>query len=143
MAEVTLFLRIDDLEKQILVEMDGVAREHLIEQGTKVKKEIVRLIHERAEVNTPGGLADSISGEVFPQDLGDHTWQGVVSSDSDHALFFEEGTGLFGPRKSFIFPRAGKFMIFRHRKLGRVVYAQKVSGQPGKHPFRDGLEAVR
>lgn len=139
MAQVTFNLNVDRFEREVLIEIfEGPAFEYTIALGKRVKARTQELIRERAEENTEGGLADSIFGTV-PERDAELGWTTSISSNLEHAIWFEEGTGLFGPRNAFIRPRLAKAMVFRHRQLGRVVYAQKVKGQEGKHPFRDAM----
>lgn len=140
MAEVFARIDTDRMEKAVYVYMQGVTEEQTVAAGKAVKAEIVSLIRERADVNSEGGLADSIYGQPFFD--GPNEVDVIVASDLEHALWFEEGTGLHGPRSQYIFPRAGRFMAFRPRGSAATVFAAKVQGYEGRHPFRDGLKAV-
>jgi hypothetical protein len=142
-AEVTATLDIDRVENDVRIYLSDVSRDYVLGKGKELKAEVQRLIRERADVSTPGGLADSIVGDLF--DEGGDAWGVHVSADAEHedvALWFEEGTGLFGPRATYIVPRTHAFMWFRPRGAARNVRAIRVQGQEGKHPFRDGLQNV-
>jgi hypothetical protein len=137
MATVTWHLDVNRFTNDIQIFMAGVAEEDVERRARAVHAEVVRLIRQRADENTQGGLADSVRGEVNIDGPNDVT--ALIYSDAEHALWFEEGTGLYGPRGSMIFPKGNKAMSFIPRGLSTRVYAFKVRGQPGKHPFHDGL----
>jgi hypothetical protein len=140
-AEVELsILNLDRMDREIGVYVEGVGQDYMLEQAVRVKNAIVDLIRQRADVNTEGGLADSVYGE--PTFVGDERLEASIASDSDHALIFEEGSGIHGPQGAYIFPAFQTNMIFTPRGMTRRVFAQRVQGQPGKHPFRDGLNEI-
>ena len=143
MAEVTFSLDIDRVENDVRIYLSEVSREHILEKGIELTNDVRRLIRERAEVNTPGGLADNIEGELFDEDgeaWGVHVK--ALPGFEEQLLWFEEGTGLFGPRGTYIVPRTHAFMWFLPRGAARHVRAIRVEGQEGKHPLRDALEAI-
>lgn len=149
MAVVTYVFRADELEQELLVEMAGRVHDEVLVTSLQVMRRVQNLVRQRADVNTPGGLAASIKRTIIPADDPEDDILAIVYSKKEHALWFEEGTGIFGPRKSFIFPKYHKMMIFRPRagtrapsSLVKFAWAAKVEGQKGKHPFRDGLNQV-
>jgi hypothetical protein len=151
LAVVTYVFRADDLEQELLVEMAGRIHDEVLIESLNVQERIEALIRSRADVNSPGGLASSVRRRIIPADDPEDDVLAVIFSDKEHALWFEEGTGIFGPRRSFIFPRFHKLMVFKPRgqvygrkasKMRGFVFASKVEGQKGKHPFRDGLNQV-
>jgi hypothetical protein len=141
-AVVRYNFRIDELERAVLVELTGVVDEEVLERGKQVKEQVQHYARERSAVNTEGGLADSIRGEFYAMESPDDEALAIVLSDAPHALAVEEGTGLHGPRSAYIFPRGPRPMFFVPRGMSKPVVAFKVQGQPGKHMFRDGLQAV-
>jgi hypothetical protein len=54
-----------------------------------------------------------------------------------HNLWVEQGTGIYGPHRTEIVPVQAPFLVFYSKKLGHMVHARKVKGQPGKWMFRD------
>lgn len=138
MAKVTYVFRVDDLENALLIELEGTTEAEVIRQGVNVKERIQALIRQRA-INGGEKLASSVYGQVADFYDDDQTFTAVIASDLPEALWFEEGTGLFGPRKSFIFPRHAKYMVFKPYGKSRSIFAVQTRGQKGKHPFRDGL----
>lgn len=142
MATVTFNLRIDRIENAVIGELmgaGGIMHDDMLRRAKAVKYEVENNIFFAAEVNSPDGLATSIVGETFRED--EDEWSAIIFSEKDHALWFEEGTGIHGPRNRPIFPR-GKFMIFKPRGVGHVVYAKQVEGQIAHHPFRDAIDAA-
>ena len=139
MAVVRYNYRVDRFEAAVLVELEGLVEDEVKGYGIRIKESIQGLIRERAAESSEGGLADSVRGTIVQED--DDTWNAIVFSDEEHALWFEEGTGVHGPRQQPILPR-GKYMMFTPRGLSSRVIAYKVQGQPAQHPFRDGLAKV-
>lgn len=141
MAYVTYSLDIDrDIERDVRIYMEGVTREQVEGYATAVKAEVKSIIRERALAPT-GELAGSIMSTVYDDDFDDAI-SAVVYSDLPQALWFEEGTGLHGPRSQWIMPRSHKFLWFVPRGKNTAVRASKVEGQKARHPFRDGLGRV-
>jgi len=44
-----------------------------------------------------------------------------------YAIYQEEGTGLFGPRHAYIYPKRAKYLAWKS-KTGKMVFAKKVKG---------------
>ncbi len=140
MAEITFNLDIDRVENDVRLYISTVARDTALDLGKELKTKVQNNIITRAKESTlPGGLADSVYGDLF--DEGD-AWGVHVASDLEHALWFEEGTGLFGPRGTYITPRTRPYMQFTPRGQTRKVRAIRVKGQPAQHPFRDALDSM-
>lgn len=79
---------------------------------------------------------------------------GSVGSDLDYARYVHEGTGIYGPRRQFIYPRNGQYLVFEvKRPVGPlpkgkriaargsrpVVFARKVRGTPPSPFLVSGL----
>lgn len=60
-------------------------------------------------------------------------WKVIVRNLYEDTIFlwWEQGTGLWGPHKDFIYPVSAK--LFRFEKEGKVHYRPWIRGQPGKH----------
>lgn len=56
----------------------------------------------------------------------------MIFPTSGYAVFIEEGTGLYGPRKSYIMPKRAKVLAFKVN--GKMVFAKKTRGQKA-NPF--------
>lgn len=56
----------------------------------------------------------------------------MVWPSAGYAVFVNEGTGLYGPRKDFIRPKRAKVLAFK--KGGKMIFAKKVKGQKA-NPF--------
>lgn len=77
-----------------------------------------------------------------------------IGSDKEYAQYIHEGTGLFGPKRAWIYPVHKKFLKFESKgtfgpvragqgRAGRggIVFARRVAGVP-KNPFLvEALEA--
>lgn len=100
-----------------------------------------------------GHLRNSI--QVTPPAPAGTRTVAAVFSPLHYAVFVHEGTGLYGPRRAWIYPRKGRFMVFQVKRpfgpmpkgkrrpaVGRrpVVFARRVRGQAPSPFLRHGLE---
>lgn len=80
---------------------------------------------------------------------------GSVYTDVPYARFVHEGTGIYGPKRAFIYPKRGQYMVFessgafgpvrksgRRKGRGNVVFARRVRGSPPSPFLVQGLEAA-
>jgi hypothetical protein len=143
MVSVTYNLRIDRVENAVVGELmgaGGIVHDDILRRAKNVKFQVENNIYLRAKKNSANGLARSIEGETFRED-GDE-WSAIIYTNKEHALWFEEGTGLHGPLNHYIFPRFHKAMIFvPYGKTSRV-YGAKSEGQEAHHAFRDAIDAA-
>lgn len=93
----------------------------------------------------PGHLRASIEQKitVVYADRGRIVYESGCETNVDYAIFVEDGTGLWGPRRAKyeIKPkRPGGWLRFRDQKTGDVIFAKRVMhpGSPGQHMFAIG-----
>jgi len=97
-------------------------------------KEVASLILETEKKEAPigsykgGNLRRSIEMKLF--NIGAMIGPG---KSANYALYVHEGTGIFGPKGSYITPKKAKMLAFRGRD-GRMVFAKRVAGQK-PNPF--------
>lgn len=72
----------------------------------------------------PGG----VGGGGYWEAAAGVTRSTMHGPDDDPAIFVYEGTGLFGPFKRLIVPRAGNLLVFIDK--GHKVFTRHVKGQP-------------
>ena len=60
-----------------------------------------------------------------------------------YALWVEVGTGIYGKRKRPIRPKKGKFLVWRDKKTGKLIFAREVRGRPATPFFRPAIESNR
>jgi hypothetical protein len=139
-AVITYNIRkaVDDIESAMLVELSSVTQDYLLIKSLAVKNAIKDLIDERA-IEPTGQLKGSVQRDIDEDEDG---WSAIVYSDEPHAIWFEEGTGIHGPRRAYIFPRSAQFMWFKPYGMNSKVRAMRVQGQEARHVFRDGLRRV-
>jgi hypothetical protein len=56
-----------------------------------------------------------------------------------YGLYQEEGTGIYGSRHAYIYPKRAKFLAWK-AKTGEMVFARKVKGVMGKWYMKKGSE---
>jgi hypothetical protein len=100
-----------------------------VERAAASVRDTARDIVRRERFDT-GALAQSI--QVY-WDFGAADPTCTVGSDLEYAGFVEEGTGLYGPRHSRIYPRRARVLRFRPKGGGAFVFAPSVAGSPGIH----------
>lgn len=143
MAELTWEFNFDAFERNISMQIFDGTEEQVTVLGKRIAARTKQLIEQRAQRTTPGGLADSVRGSVDSDNAG-LTWDVIVTSDMEHAIWFEKGTGVFGPRNAFITAPSGGAMVWYDRHfISRKIVAFKVEGQPGKHPFEDAFKETQ
>lgn len=140
MATVYYNLRVavDDIESAIIAELQSVTRKEVEEKTIKVQDAVKDILKERTK-EPSFRLAHSIKTDIDTDEDGTN---GLVYSDVPYAVWVEDGTGIYGPRKALIFPKHSPFMQFIPYGMDRKVRAWKVRGQEPKHMFRDGLRRV-
>lgn len=69
-------------------------------------------------------------------------FEGTIGSNVEYAKYQEFGTGIYGPRHAMIFPKRGRFMVFKG-KSGKMVFARQTRGVRPKHFMKKGLLAVQ
>lgn len=107
---------------------DKDQEEFLRQINERVHRAVLKA-HAKVVENTPvdeGDLRRSITVER----LSDNEW--VIGSNSDIALFLEEGTGIYGPMKKPITPVNAKALSWIDQN-GERVFAKSVKGIK---PFR-------
>ncbi|RMD67350.1 MAG: HK97 gp10 family phage protein [Cyanobacteria bacterium J149] len=67
---------------------------------------------------------------------------GKVYSKLEYARYQEEGTGIYGKRKTPIVPKRAKYLRFK-TKSGKIVYARKVRGTKPKYFMKKGLKYLQ
>lgn len=91
-----------------------------------------------------GQLADSIGADPWQEEATRFT--STIRATAPYARFQNDGTGIFGPTGSRIYPRKpGGVLAFDWPAAGGVVFARSVQGSPGTHFFtgEDGREMER
>jgi HK97 gp10 family phage protein len=93
---------------------------------------------EEAPVDTTN-LRKNIKYEV---NAGADEAKVFVDEKIEYARFQEEGTGLYGPKHAFIYPKKAKFLSWVG-KDGKRVFARRSSGTRPKEFFKKGAEELK
>jgi hypothetical protein len=86
-----------------------------------------------------GELADGISHT--PPVLVGALVMCEIRSAVSYSRAQDEGTGIYGPRATRIFPTTAKALRFDWPAAGGVVFAKSVAGAPGRHFFHEPMPA--
>lgn len=162
MARVTLEFRPDELTRKLrgnLMLPDGIVRKDAQRRARNVRNKSRELARTRSRGST-GRLPRSIQYTTAVE-IGSDRVLAQVGSNLPHAIWTEQGTGIYGPHHTPIVPRTHKYMKFRsntiassrsrpHRRFslanptqGRLFLLPRVKGQPAKHYLRDAMPAAR
>lgn len=120
----------------LLKRIDGVSIDNMLRGATE---EASDYLHSKVLANTPvdkGDLYRSIT--LSPIEYRGKTLRVTISTKGiKHAMWVEEGTGVYGPKHTSIVPLKSPLLVFFWKKTGRWMYMSSVKGQPGKWMFRD------
>lgn len=111
---------------------EGIAEDIMRELGIEVEVSMAEMVNE-ARKNAPnvkGILADSISSGA---EVSGNQIRGKLWTYSGYAAPVEFGSGLWGPKSDYIYPKKAKMLAWR-TKSGEWVRAKRVKGQPPQ-PF--------
>ena len=74
-------------------------------------------------------------------------WRGLpaarIGSPVWYARLVHEGTGLFGPKKRKIMPKAKKALRFKPKGSAQIIVRRSVAGMVGNPFLKDALSAAR
>lgn len=108
---------------------DRLVMSALTNSTTRTQSEI----RKRARHRT-GTLQRSVLGEItFPS--------AEVAVHEKYGIFWEEGTGIYGPKGEPIRPKQAKALAFT--KGGQLIFAKSVKGMRAQPFFKPGVEAAR
>ncbi len=97
---------------------------------------------DQVEANAPrrtGELAGSVEiGRAVPTGSGAQCSATVTAR---HAVWQEEGTGIYGPSGTPITPKSGRVLRFDWPSAGGVVFATRVAGSPPTHFWTRAVES--
>lgn len=120
MSEISIYVDSSEIRKAI-GNIEGA--DEVVEE---LKAEGAALVQYRMYQNAPKFttfLARSIVMRFYPDGF-------EVLPTAFYTLFVERGTGLFGPKRSLIFPKKAK--VLRWFSFGKPIFAKYTKGQWGK-----------
>lgn len=65
----------------------------------------------------------------------------TITSAAPYSQYQDEGTGIYGPAGTRIFPRTAKVLRFDWAAAGGIVFARSVAGAPGTHFWSEPMPA--
>jgi len=124
--------------REFLTSPAGPVYQFIDDKAQKVRDAAKRYAPEQS-----GDLRGSIDYQMFVNNLTVYAW---VGSRLPYAIFVHEGTGIYGPRHSMIYPQRGRYLVFTpssgmgswgqaapgaDHPAGGKVFARAVRGMPG------------
>ncbi len=92
-----------------------------------------------AKRNAPAASGDMASKIQSGIKVTRRTIAGMIWAKSP-AAHVEFGTGLWGPKKDYIYPKEKKVLMWRDGKTGAKIFATKVKGQPPQPFMKPALD---
>lgn len=102
-----------------------------------------RLVENKAKQLCPvdtGRLRSSIHHDEAVTESGEPVAR--VYSDVQYAMWVHEGTGIYGPRGTRIYPKNGRFLVFTPKGSSRKVFARSIAGMRGRPFLVDAMAAA-
>lgn len=123
---------------------DGGVAKDMLRRALRVEGAAKKNLNEQPRRIDTGRLRASITHELR---LG-RTWIARVGTNVTYALYVHEGTGLYGPRHTYIRPVNRKVLRWVNKDGGKsgkggYTYSMKSSGFPGNPFLRNALKAIR
>lgn len=66
-----------------------------------------------------------------------------IGTNVKYAMWVHDGTGLYGPRHTYIYPKVKRYMRWRPKGGTGFVYARRTKGMRGNPFLTDALEHTR
>lgn len=134
MAEVTFELRLDHGGIEAMLRgPEGAVAGDLRRRGNRV----LNRAREEAPVAT-GALRQSLRLDMVSEN---GVPEARISSALQYSVYVHEGTGIYAGR-GYIYPVAARFLVWRSRETGELVFARRVRGQPPNPFLKRALEAA-
>lgn len=132
---MAIYVKIDQADlNNMLTSTTGIVGQDIYKRAKRVEAKAKRL----TPVNT-GRLRASI-GTTLTKVNGEVTAR--VGTNVKYGKWVHDGTGIYGPRKTPITPKGGKFLVFTPRGSKDVVFARSVRGMRGRAFLKDALSAA-
>jgi hypothetical protein len=93
---------------------------------------------QKAAPHNTGALIGSITYKI--EGIGKEV-VAKVGTNTSYARYQEEGTGLYGPSRSPIYPQTARVLAWQSG--GVMAFARSVRGVQGKHYFKEGLQEAK
>lgn len=151
MSKIRCTVREGDM-REFLTGKSGPVYRHVEELGAQVE-----VASKRFAPSKDGHLRSSI---MHVESVRGSTVVSTIGSHLPYAIFQHEGTGIYGPRHSYIYPVHGKYLVFtpgsssgtwgqassgsggEATAAGGKVFARKVRGVPSNPFLYLGLKQV-
>lgn len=123
----------------MLVSPTGGVAKDLFRRGKKVEARAkLNLQRHPKRVNT-GLLRSSINTQLIA--LGGKPAV-RVGTNVFYAVFVHDGTGIYGPKGTYIYPKTAKVLAWKG-KGGKKMYAYRVKGMEPNHFLADAMSAAK
>lgn len=112
----------------------------LIKRAIRVESAAKKNISKTPKRVDTGRLRASITWEM-------RTINGVptvrVGTNVKYARFVHDGTGLYGPKHAYIYPKAKKFMRWKKKGTKGYIYAKRIKGMKPNPFLTNALKAAK
>lgn len=126
------------------VKIDSTELRKMLQEATKKQLTLQAIkVQTAARQNCPvdnGTLRRSISYVITG--TSPESMVARVGSNVEYALYVEEGTGIYGPKRKRIVPRTKEFLRFMPKGAANFVFARSVKGMPGRHYLARAIQSA-
>lgn len=118
----------------------GPIAKDLFRRGKKVEAKAKRNLNDRSprRVDT-GRLRSSITTQLVS--IGGKPAV-RVGTNVRYAIWVHEGTGIYGPKGTYIYPKVKKYLSWK-KKGGKRVYAKRIKGMKPNRFLADAVMAAK
>lgn len=116
----------------------GVAKD-LFRRGKKVESKAKQNLQRNPRRVDTGFLRSSINTQLISQG-GKISVR--VGTNAVYALYVHDGTGIYGPKGSYIYPKTKKYLSWKPKSGGRI-FAKRVRGMKPNPFLADAVSAAK
>lgn len=121
--------------------VDATRLVEALKERTRLQaQEAADLFADRVRQGAPratGELVDSV--EVGGVDDSGSSFRCSITVTAEHARYRDEGTGIYGPDGTRIYPTSSRVLVFDWAAAGGIVFATSVAGSPGTHYWENAV----
>lgn len=122
-------IQVDLSGQEIDKQLARIIQQYLSNVGATAKARAQQIIGQEL-TDRSGNLKSSIGFDIHVQ--GDRVYLEFFST-SPYAGFHEDGTGIYGPKKTPIRPKHKKLLSWVDPSTGKRIWAKEVRGSPAIH----------
>jgi hypothetical protein len=126
--------------KRILASPSGGLAKDLVKRAIRVQTAAKRNLQRPPQRVNTGLLRASITWQLLQL----HGYPAVrIGTNVKYARYVHDGTGLYGPKHSYITPKRGKYLVFKLAGEPGMIFAKRVKGMRPNPFLKDAMPAAK